>query len=126
MSAPIDLSLEKLTQRVIGCAFTVAGALGRGFLENVYRRALLVEFRRQDMVADEEVPFKISYCGQAVGTYVADLVVGRCLIVELKAVEALTNAHKGQVINYLRASGLPVGLLINFGRPKIEVRRVLA
>lgn len=126
MKISLASDLEQLTQRIIGCAFEVSTALGHGFLESVYKKALIRELERNEIAVAEEVPFKVLYRGVDVGTYFADLVVEGLVIVELKAVEALTDAHKGQVLNYLRASGLRTGLLLNFGKPKVEVRRVLA
>lgn len=126
MRIQLEPRLEALTENIIRAAFEVSNTLGHGFLEAVYRKALIVQLRRQCMTAEEEVPYKISYLGEQVGVYMADLVVEGSVIVELKAVEALTNAHRGQLLNYLRASGSTLGLLLNFGKPRLEVRRVLA
>lgn len=125
MRNPVDPCIEKLTERIIGAAFEVSNALGHGFLESVYRKAMLRQLALFGLNAAQEVPYRISYCGEDVGHYVADLVVAGKVIVELKAVDALTAAHRGQTLNYVKASGLPVGLLINFGTPRIEIRRVL-
>lgn len=116
---------EEASNRVIGAAFEVSNLLGHGFLEAVYRKALLKELLLREVPASEEVRFPVQYKGEDIGCYVADLVVAGCLIVELKAVEALDRRHVGQVLNYLRASGLKAGLLLNFGRPRVEVKRVL-
>lgn len=126
MKANLEPGLEKLTERIIGAGFEVSSALGHGFLESVYKKAFVLELRRQGLAAAEEVAYKVHYLGEPVGTFLADLVVENRVIVELKAVEALAQAHKGQLLNYLRASGLSVGLLLNFGTPRLEVRRVLA
>ncbi len=117
---------DGLTQAVIGAAYEVANKLGHGFLEAVYRRALKHELGLAGLSVAEEVGYRILYKGEVVGTYAADLVVADELILELKAVEALAPAHTGQLLNYLRASGLKTGLLINFGTPKVEIRRISA
>lgn len=118
-------ALDALIQQVLGASYEVANHLGHGFLENVYRRALLEELEMRGIAAREEVSFKVRYKGREVGTYVADLVVGGVLIVELKAVEDLAPAHQGQVLNYLRASGLRAGLLLNFGKPRVQAKRLV-
>lgn len=125
MRVTINPRLERLTERILGAAFEVSNTLGHGFLETVYRKALLKQLAIDGLNAIQEVPFRILYCGEDVGQYIADLVVEGAIIVELKAVEALTSAHRAQVLNYVKASGLPVGLLLNFGTPRLEVKRVL-
>src|SRR5690242_17058892 len=99
---------EELTEIVIGCAFEVANVLGAGFLEKVYERALLRELALRGVSAKAQVSFPVTYKGQSVGDYVADLVVEGRLIVELKCVDRLGNEHLAQCINYLKASGLSV------------------
>lgn len=121
---PLPPEVEDATHRIIGAALEVSNVLGTGFLEAVYRRALLTELKLRGLTAVEEVRFTINYKGDTVGTYVADLVVVQSVIVELKAVSALDRTHTGQVLNYLRASGLLVGLLFNFGQAKLEMKRV--
>lgn len=125
MKVEIAPHLAELNERIIGAGFAVSRQLGHGFLEAVYKRALLVELAACGLAAEQERRFDIRYRDQPVGQYIADLVVEGAVIVELKAVEALTHAHAGQVLNYLKASGLPVGLLLNFGKPRLEVRRVM-
>lgn len=117
--------IEALTERIIGAAFEVSRELGHGFAETVYKKALRHELFSTGLHAVEEVPFRIHYRGEPVGTYIADLIVEGRVIVELKAVEKLIQPHVGQVLNYLKASALPVGLLLNFGAPRLEIRRVL-
>ena len=121
----IDPETDEVTNRIIGSAFEVSNILGAGFLEQVYRRALAKELKLRGLDARQEVPFRVVYKGDEMGTYIADLVVEGLVVVELKAVESLSSSHVGQVLNYLRASGLKVGLLFNFGRPKVEFRRIL-
>lgn len=125
MKIDLDPRLEELTERIIGCAFAVSTALGHGFLEAVYQKAMVRELAHAGLKCQNEVPFKIHYRGEPIGTYLADLVVENTVILELKAVEALAPSHRGQLLNYLKASRLPVGLLLNFGTPRMEVKRVL-
>jgi GxxExxY protein len=115
---------DPLTGRILGAAFEVSNILGNGFLEAVYQRALAYELALAGLVVEREVGFRIAYKGEAIGTYIADLVVERSVIVELKAIDALGQNHVGQCLNYLRASGLRTALLLNFGRPKLEFKRV--
>lgn len=115
---------DALTQRVLAAAFEVSNTLGHGFLEIVYQRALLYELSLLGLGAKREASFRIDYKGEEIGFYVADLVVENKVIVELKAIETLGLSHVGQCLNYLRASGLRTALLLNFGRPKLEFKRV--
>jgi GxxExxY protein len=117
--------LNKITEAVIGCAFRVSDVLGCGFLEKVYENALAVELRRKGLKIQQQYDLKVTYEGVVVGEYTADMLVENCVIVELKSVSGLENIHKAQCLNYLRASGQRVGLLINFGRPQLEVKRVV-
>ncbi|MEO5374335.1 MAG: GxxExxY protein [Alphaproteobacteria bacterium] len=125
MKVIIDPHLDDLTGRIIGAAFTVSNTLGHGFLESVYKNALVEELLNGGMRVAKEKAFRITYREKDVGLYVADLVVEDAVIIELKAIDALSSAHRAQLLNYLSASGLPVGLLMNFGRPRLEVRRVI-
>ena len=114
-----------LTEVVIGAAFEVANVIGAGFLEKVYERALIYELALRGVSAQAQVSFPISDKGKYLGEYVADLVVGEKVIVELKCVDRFANEHLAQCINYLKASRLSVALLINFQKPKVEWKRVL-
>ena len=125
MRADLDPSLDALTNKIIGCAFTVGHTLGHGFLELVYKNALCLELESEGLSTSKEKSFYIFYREQRVGTYVADIVVNDRIIVELKVAEALSSAHSAQLLNYLKASRLPVGLLFNFGKPRIDVKRVI-
>jgi GxxExxY protein len=118
-------SESNLTEAVMGSAFEVANVLGAGFLEKVYERALIRELALRGVSAKAQISFPVCYKGQYVGEYVADLVVEEKLIVELKCMERFANEHLAQWINYLKASGLRVALLINFQRPGVEWKRVL-
>ncbi len=116
---------QDLTEKILQCAFAVHNTLGAGFLERVYANALAVELRAQEIALRNELPLKIKYRDTIVGDYVADLVVEGRVLVELKACASLDPIHTAQILNYLRASGIYVGLLLNFGRPKLEYRRLV-
>jgi len=115
---------EDLTREVLEACFEVANELGAGFLESVYGRALLIALRERGMEAKPEVPLKVYFRDHEVGSFSADIVVEDAVVVELKAVKALLPEHQAQVINYLKASRMQVGLLVNFGRPRIEYKRL--
>ena len=116
---------EKLTDQVLASVFEVSNALGAGFLEKVYERAMLTEIRLRGLEAKTQAPFAVTYKGYKVGDYLADIVVENTVIVELKCVDHLANEHVAQCINYLKASGLAVCLLVNFQRPKVEWKHIL-
>jgi GxxExxY protein len=116
---------EDLTASIIGAAFEVSNTLGHGFLEGVYRRALVHELSIRGLSVGEEVPFDVVYKEATLGRYYCDLLVEKTIVVELKAIDRLNSIHVGQLLNYLKAGGLKVGLLLNFGRPRLEYQRVL-
>lgn len=116
---------DRLTEAVIGASYDVANALGAGFLEKVYENSLYHELRKRGFTVEKQKAINVTYDGVVVGEYFADLVVNESLIVELKAVKQLDNAHQAQCMNYLKATGLSVALLINFGNPKVEVKRIV-
>jgi GxxExxY protein len=113
---------DDLTGIIIGCAFRVHKELGSGFLERVYENALRFELEKQGIKVKQQEPIKVLYRGQAVGEYFADLWVGDCVIVELKAVQKLATEHEVQLVNYLTATGIDTGFLINFGT-SVQVKR---
>ena len=113
---------EELTERIIGVFYRVYNELGYGFLEKVYERALAFEFREAGLSFERQVPIKVLYKGEAMGDYVADFIVEGKVIVEVKAMIGLTGIDEAQLLNYLKATGNGVGLLLNFGR-KAEVKR---
>ena len=115
---------DPLSQRVIGCAFTVSNTLGSGFLEKVYENALVHELRKQEMNAHQQYAVNVHYDGVIVGEYVADIVVDDSLIVELKAAKSMEDIHLAQCLNYLNATGFKTCLLLNFGTPKVQVKRI--
>jgi GxxExxY protein len=114
---------QELTGRILEAAFAVHNSLGAGFLEKVYENALLLELRSAGIPCAAQQPLQVRYKGAVVGDYQADLVVEGRVLLELKACTALDGNHEAQIMNYLRASGLKVGLLLNFGRPRLEYRR---
>jgi GxxExxY protein len=120
----VALLHEELTGRVLEACFEVSNELGAGFLESVYEKALLVALRQKRIEAKAQVPMNVDFRGQVVGEFSADIVVEDKVVLELKAVKALTPEHQAQLINYLNATGMEVGLLINFGRPKLECKRL--
>lgn len=113
----------EITEAVIGCAFEVIKELGAGFLESVYEKALLLALTQKGLSAVSQQPLSVLFRGENVGEFFADIVVEQKVLVELKAVKSLIPEHQAQLINYLNASGIEVGLLINFGSPKLEVKR---
>lgn len=118
-------NLDKITETIIGCAYTVMSALGSGFLEKVYENALVHELRKNGQTVLQQHSIKVHYDGIEVGDYVADLLVENHVLVELKAVKVLDDVHRAQCMNYLKATGYTVCLLINFGSPKLEVKRIV-
>jgi len=114
----------ELTEKIIGCAYTVFNTLGSGFLEKVYENALKLEIEKEGLKVIQQPPINVLYGGQTVGEYFADLIVGDKVIVELKAIDSLNKIHEVQLVNYLKATGFRVGLLINFGEAIKIVRRV--
>jgi GxxExxY protein len=115
---------DELTEAIIGCAYTVLNTLGHGFLEKVYENALAHELRKQGFSAQQQCPLHVLYDGILVGEYYADILVGSRVIVELKAIKGLDDSHVTQCINYLRATRLKTCLLLNFGVPKLGIKRV--
>ncbi len=113
---------KELTEQIIACAFKVHQDLGAGFLEKVYENAMLIEFQKRGLRARQQAPVAVFYGGQHVGEYFADLLVEEKVICELKAAQALTLEHETQLVNYLTATGLNTGLLLNFGK-SVTVKR---
>ena len=116
---------DPLTEQVIGCAFTVLNSLGPGFLEKVYENALAHECRKAGLKVQAQHPITVHYDGIIVGEYLADLLIENRLLVELKAVRALDSTHLAQTLNYLKATGHPACLLLNFGNPRLEIKRII-
>ncbi|NTU56715.1 MAG: GxxExxY protein [Anaerolineales bacterium] len=111
-----------LTEQIIGAFFAVYSALGYGFLEKVYVKALMIELEKRGLKARDELPIHVHYGGHLVGEYFADLVVNDLVILEIKASKAIASEHEAQLLNYLKATPFEVGLILNFG-PKPETKR---
>lgn len=116
---------EELTKIIIGCAFDVINELGAGFLESVYHHALRLALEQKGLSVASQHPIAVMFRGQCVGNFYADLFVDNAVLVEIKAVKTLLPEHQAQVIHYLKATGIDVGLLINFGNAKLEYKRVV-
>jgi GxxExxY protein len=114
---------EKISERVIGCAFAVSNGLGTGFLESVYENALAAEMHDKRLPFEQQKPIDVFYREQPAGHFVADFAVDCRLIVEIKAISQLTSKHEAQLMNYLRATGFSAGLLLNFGTSKLGITR---
>lgn len=117
--------MNEITRAVIGGAFRVGNELGAGYLEKVYERALAHELQKAGLHVRTQAPIDVLYDGVIVGEYLADLLVEGQVLIELKALRAFDEAHLAQCLNYLKATGLSVCLLINFGGPKVEIKRVV-
>lgn len=117
--------LNPMSKKVIGCALTVSGTLGSGFLERVYENALAHELRKAELKVEQQRGVTIKYDGITVGEYFVDLLVEDAILIELKTVRALDEAHRAQCLNYLRATGRHLCLLMNFGMPRLEVKRIV-
>ena len=120
-----ELIHEELTGKILRAAFSVSNTLGCGFLEKVYENALAVELRLMGLNVVQQLPVRIVYRDETVGDYVADMVVDGAVIVEVKATAEDHPVYVAQTLNYLRATGLRVGLLLNFGQPKLKYRRLI-
>jgi GxxExxY protein len=118
--------LFEITEKIIGCAYTVSNSLGCGFLEKVYENALSCELQLKGLKVVQQNPIEIYYKDVLVGEYIADLLVESSVLVELRAAQGLDDIHYAQCLNYLRATGLGVCLLLNFGKPELQIRRISA
>ena len=121
----MNLVSEKLTEKIIGTCFEVLNELGAGFLESVYQKALVIALVQAGLKVQEQLPLKVMFRGQVVGEFSADIVVGDEVVLELKSMKSLTAEHEAQLINYLKATGMGVGLLLNSGRSKLEWKRLV-
>ena len=120
---PGEMNSEDITHKIIGCAYTVYNTLGFGFLESVYQKALLIELTGAGLKVESEKPLKVHYKDEIVGEFSIDLFVEDEIIVELKSVEKLIKGHEVQLVNYLNGMKKDIGLLINFGPSKVDVKR---
>jgi GxxExxY protein len=116
------MKYEEVTERIIGLFYKVYNELGYGFLEKIYERALALEFKGEGLVFERQVPIKVFYAGEVMGDYVADFIVEGKVVVEVKAIKEIGEVEGIQLLNYLKATGNGVGLLLNFGR-KAEIKR---
>lgn len=119
------MDIDILTERIIGAAYIVANVLGCGFLEKVYENAMVVELKSLNLEVENQYSLPVMYKGICVGDYFADLYVENEIIVELKNVSAIEKIHKQQHLNYLKACDKKLGLLVNFGTPRITVNRIV-
>lgn len=118
------VEINKITEIIIGSAYKVANALGCGFLEKVYENALAYEIRKHGLEVKQQESIKVYYDGVVVGFYEADLWVEEKVLVELKAVKNLDDVHRAQCLNYLKATKVKICLLINFGNPRVKIKRI--
>ena len=114
---------DVLTEQIIGCAMEVHRRLGPGYLESVYEKALMIEFKLKGLSCQNQVPIQVSYREEPIGEFVADIVVAGSVILELKACQLLHSRHEAQLVNYLVATGFDIGLLLNFGGDSLQFKR---
>ena len=116
---------DALTQVIIGCAYRVSSQLGVGFVEKVYENALVIELRKAGLVVEPQKRLLVYYDGQVVGEFSVDILVNEEVILELKAAKAIDEVHQAQLLNYLKAARLHRGLILNFGTPRVQVKRMV-
>lgn len=114
---------EELTEKIIGCAFRIYNKMGFGFLESVYEKCMHIELKKLGLKFDMQKKITVFYENEVVGEFIADLIVNDIVIVELKSVKRIVKAHEIQLVNYLVATKKPVGLIINFGEKKVDIKR---
>jgi GxxExxY protein len=119
------LEQKELSEKIIACAYRVYNTMGAGFLESVYEKCLAHELHKTGLLVETQKAIKVRYDGELVDEFIADLIVNDTIILELKAIKQLAKIHEVQLVNYLVATGEPVGLLINFGEDKVEIKRKL-
>lgn len=120
-----EILYKDLSYKIVGLAFEAHRELGFGFLEKVYENALMVLFQENGIKANQQVPILVPFHGQIVGEYIADIVVEDSIILELKALDRISEIHKAQTLNYLKATNYRLALLINFGKYKLEYERLV-
>jgi GxxExxY protein len=116
---------KDLSYKIVGLAMQIHSELGFGFLEKVYENSMMVLFRRENIMAKQQAPISVSFEGEIVGDYYADILIEDKIILELKAIEKITDAHKAQALNYLKATGLKLAIIINFGKQRLEYERIV-
>ena len=117
------MEYQEVTETIIGCAYRVYNKMGFGFVESVYEKCLLIELRKAGLNTESQKPITVYYESKVVGEFVADIIVNDAIILELKSVRRIIKAHEVQLVNYLVATGKPVGLILNFGEKKVEIKR---
>ncbi len=113
----------ELTEKIIGCAYSVYNKMGFGYLESVYEKCMLIELRKAGLKVESQKPLTVFYENEIVGEFKADIIVNDTVILELKSAKQIIKAHEVQLVNYLVATGKPVGLILNFSESKVEVKR---
>ncbi|MCP5101505.1 MAG: GxxExxY protein [Chloroflexi bacterium] len=117
------MKYAELSEKIIGCAYRVYNEMGFGFLESVYEKCLMIELKKAGINAQAQHPIKVIYDGEIVGNFLADIIVEDVIVLELESVRRLIKAHEVQLVNYLIATQKDVGLLINFGGSRVEIKR---
>jgi len=120
---PDALEHKELTEKIIGCAYRVYNRMGYGFLESVYQKCMMIELSKAGLHAESEKEIVVQYDDEIVGKFAADILVENTVIVELKSVGRIAKGHEVQLVNYLVATGKPVGLVLNFGPRNVDVKR---
>ena len=120
-----EILYKELSYKIIGMAMEIHSKLGYGFLEKVYENALMLLFRREVIQAKQQAPIKVYFEGEIVGEYFADILVEDKIILELKVLEKITDVHIAQALNYLKATGLELAIILNFGKRKLEYERLI-
>ena len=117
------MEYKELPETIIGCAYRVYNKMGFGFLESVYQKCLIIELKKAGLDTESEKPISVYYDNEIVEEFIADIVVNDTITLELKSVRRIIKAHEVQLVNYLVATGKPVGLILNFGERKVEIKR---
>jgi GxxExxY protein len=117
------MECQHITEKIIKCAYKVYNTFGFGYLESVYEKSIIIELKKTGLDVENQKPIIVRYDNEIVGSFIADLLVENKVIVELKSIKTLSKIHEVQLVNYLTATGIDVGLLINFGESKVEVKR---
>lgn len=120
-----NIIYKDLSYKIVELALEVHNELGCGFLEKVYENALMILLDREGIPAKQQAPTDVYFQNKVVGQYFADILIDNKLILELKTVDTITNVHKAQVLNYLRATGIKLGLILNFAKPRFEYKRLV-
>ncbi|SRR5579885_2293930 len=120
-----EILYKDISYKIIGLAMEVHSKLGYGFLEKVYENALMLLFRREGIQAKQQAPIKVYFDGEAIGEYFADILVEDKIILELKALDKIIDVHRAQTLNYLKATGLRLAIILNFGKKRFEYERLI-